>query len=30
MQRPALERLLADVEAGEIDCVVVYNSSSTP
>ncbi len=24
MERPALKRLLADVEAGEIDCVVVY------
>ncbi len=24
MQRPALERLCADIEAGQIDCVVVY------
>jgi len=24
MERPALKRLLADIEAGEIDCVVVY------
>jgi site-specific DNA recombinase len=24
MERPALERLLTDVEAGAIDCVVVY------
>ena len=24
MRRPALERLLADIEAGRIDCVVVY------
>jgi len=24
MQRPALQRLLADAEAGRIDCVVVY------
>ncbi|RLB82655.1 MAG: recombinase family protein, partial [Deltaproteobacteria bacterium] len=24
MKRPALKRLLADIEAGEIDCVVVY------
>ena len=24
MERPALRRLLADIEAGEIDCVVVY------
>ena len=24
MDRPALRRLLADIEAGQIDCVVVY------
>lgn len=24
MERPALQRLFADIEAGEIDCVVVY------
>ena len=24
MERPALKRLLADIEAGKIDCVVVY------
>ena len=24
MERPALRRLLADIEAGEIDCVIVY------
>jgi site-specific DNA recombinase len=24
MERPALQRLLADIEAGKIDCVVVY------
>jgi site-specific DNA recombinase len=24
MERPALQRLLADIEAGRIDCVVVY------
>jgi site-specific DNA recombinase len=24
MERPALSRLLADIEAGKIDCVVVY------
>jgi site-specific DNA recombinase len=24
MERPALQRLLADIEAGQIDCVVVY------
>ena len=24
MERPALERLLADIEAGKVDCVVVY------
>jgi DNA invertase Pin-like site-specific DNA recombinase len=24
MDRPALKRLLADIEAGKIDCVVVY------
>jgi site-specific DNA recombinase len=24
MERPALQRLLGDVEAGQIDCVVVY------
>ncbi|MFL5244143.1 MAG: recombinase family protein [Gemmataceae bacterium] len=24
MERPALQRLLADIQAGEIDCVVVY------
>jgi site-specific DNA recombinase len=24
MERPALKRLLQNVEAGEIDCVVVY------
>jgi site-specific DNA recombinase len=24
MERPALRRLLADIEAGKIDCVVVY------
>ena len=24
MERPALKRLLADIEAGQIDCVVVY------
>ena len=24
MDRPALQRLLADVEAGKVDCVVVY------
>jgi len=24
MDRPALQRLLADIEAGQIDCVVVY------
>ncbi len=24
MQRPALERLCADIEAGQVDCVVVY------
>ena len=25
MERPALRRLMADIEAGRIDCVVVYN-----
>lgn len=25
MERPALKRLLADIEAGRIDCVVVYD-----
>ena len=25
LDRPALQQLLSDVEAGEIDCVVVYN-----
>ena len=24
MDRPALQRLLADIEAGKVDCVVVY------
>ncbi len=24
MERPALKRLLADIEAGLVDCVVVY------
>src|SRR5215475_12469813 len=24
MDRPALQRLLADIEAGQIDCVVIY------
>src|SRR5262249_1660399 len=24
MDRPALRRLLADIEAGQVDCVVVY------
>jgi DNA invertase Pin-like site-specific DNA recombinase len=24
VERPALQRLLADIEAGKIDCVVVY------
>ena len=24
MERPALKRLLADIEAGKIDCVIVY------
>lgn len=24
MERPALERLMADIEAGQIDCIVVY------
>ena len=24
MERPALKRLLADVEAGKIDCIIVY------
>jgi site-specific DNA recombinase len=24
MERPALQRLFADIESGEIDCVVVY------
>ena len=24
MDRPALKRLLADIEAGKVDCVVVY------
>lgn len=24
LERPALQRLLADIEAGEIDCVVCY------
>src|SRR5579885_2598796 len=24
MERPALQRLMADIEAGKIDCVVVY------
>src|SRR5437660_10650957 len=24
MDRPALKRLLADIEAGQVDCVVVY------
>ncbi len=24
MERPALKRLLADIEAGKVDCVVVY------
>jgi site-specific DNA recombinase len=24
MERPALKRLIADIEAGKIDCVVVY------
>jgi site-specific DNA recombinase len=24
MDRPALQRLLADIEAGRVDCVVVY------
>jgi DNA invertase Pin-like site-specific DNA recombinase len=26
MDRPALRRLLADIEAGEVDCVVVYRA----
>ncbi len=25
MDRPALQRLLADIEAGKVDCIVVYN-----
>ena len=24
MERPALKRLLADIEAGKVDCIVVY------
>jgi site-specific DNA recombinase len=24
MDRPALRRLMADIEAGQVDCVVVY------
>ncbi len=24
MDRPALKRLLADIEAGKVDCIVVY------
>jgi len=24
LERPALKRLLADIEAGRIDCVVIY------
>ena len=27
MDRPALQRLLADIEAGKVDCVVVYKVS---
>jgi hypothetical protein len=27
MERPALKRLLADIEAGQIDVVVVYKST---
>ena len=34
MERPALRRLMADIEAGRIDCVVVYklgrNTCSSP
>jgi site-specific DNA recombinase len=24
MERPALQRLMADIEAGKVDCIVVY------
>jgi|SRR5579875_1813841 site-specific DNA recombinase len=30
MERPALQRLLADIEAGKIDCVVVYKVDRLP
>src|SRR5256885_16995150 len=29
MERPALKRLLADVEAGQIDCVITYKVDRT-
>ncbi|MFO0863681.1 MAG: recombinase family protein [Gemmataceae bacterium] len=29
MDRPALRRLIADIEAGKVDCVVVYKGSAS-
>jgi hypothetical protein len=30
LERPALKRLLADIQAGKIDCVVVYKNGTQP